>query len=85
MTRLEQLVARLTPTQVKEVEDFAEFLFSRGGREALSAPPESADRPKYVNVEALIGLCAGMGGDRSGKELIREAWDGVVEEALKDR
>jgi hypothetical protein len=74
MHRLNDLVEKLTPQQIKEVEDFAEFLATR--RRESSVTPV---RPKYIDVDGLIGLCAGMGGDKSDKELIREAWDEVVD------
>jgi hypothetical protein len=78
MQRLNELAAQLTPAQVKKVEDFAE---------SLIAPPAAVrderggdgSGPNRINVDALLGLCAGMGGNKSDKELIREAWDEVVD------
>jgi hypothetical protein len=74
MHRLNELAEKLTPSQVKEVEDFAEFLASR---------QSAAEPPRFVNVDALLGMCKGMGGDKSDKELIREAWDAVVDKLDK--
>jgi hypothetical protein len=75
MHRLNELATKLTPAQVKEVEDFAEFLISRAPDEAESARSNGGPG---VNVAALTGLCRGMGGDKSDKELIREAWDEIA-------
>lgn len=72
MHRLNELAAKLTPAQVKEVEDFAEFLLSQRPVAPLGAP---TDR---INLDALMGLCKGMGGDKSDKKLIREAWDDIA-------
>jgi hypothetical protein len=73
MHRLNELAAKLTPIEVKEVEDFAEFLIARGGSRNKAVP--SGGR---IDVDALIGMFEGMGGDKSDKELIREAWDDVI-------
>jgi hypothetical protein len=66
MHRLNELVEKLTPSQVKEVEDFAEFLLSRH-RRGVDAGPE-----KYLNVARVAGMCEGMGGDKSSVELVHE-------------
>ena len=71
MSRLTELAAKLTPSQLQEVEDFAEFLAARGSDAGTA-------RPIRIDVDSLMGLCQGMGGDKTEKELIREAWDGVV-------
>jgi hypothetical protein len=83
MHRLSELAEKLTPTQLKEVEDFAEFLITRCAvRNADPTPTSSAvaQQPpaNRINVDALIGMFAGMGGDKSDKELIREAWDEIA-------
>ena len=86
MTRLEKLVARLTPIQVKEVEDFAEFLGVRaeGTNGAASATATTLPTPmNFIDVDKLMGMCAGMGGDKPDEELIREAWNGVIDKLEK--
>jgi hypothetical protein len=72
MSRLTELTAKLTPSQLQEVEDFAEFLATR-------SPHGAAAHPSRINADGLMGLCEGMGGDKTDKELVREAWDGVVD------
>jgi hypothetical protein len=42
-------------------------------------PSVTQVKKTYIDVDRLIGLCAGMGGDKSDKQLIREAWDEVVD------
>jgi hypothetical protein len=81
MHRLNELAAKLTPAQVKEVEDFAEFLLAqRNGRSPIATrePAQQNQTANRINVDALIGMFAGMGGDKSSKELIREAWDEIA-------
>jgi hypothetical protein len=68
MHRLNELAQKLSPAQLKAVEDFAAFLLTR------PATPGG----KRMDVDSLIGLCKGMGGDKSDKALVREAWEEVV-------
>lgn len=77
MTRLLELTSKLTPSELKQVEDFAEFLSKKNGHVSHHAGAT------HVDISGLVGLCKGMGGDRSDDELIREAWDHVVREATK--
>jgi hypothetical protein len=72
MSRLTELASKLSPDQLREVEDFAEFLTTRAG--APNRPPKSR-----INVDALYGLCSGMGGDKSDKDVVRDGWNGVVD------
>ena len=76
MDRLNELASRLTPAQLTEVEDFAAFLGTR--RDSAAATAADRQKSQFVDVDGLTGLCKGMGGDRSGKELVRESWDGIV-------
>ena len=80
MNRLSELATQLTLAQLKEVVDFAEFLLA-----CPSSFPSTAlqDHFQKVDVNGLTGLCKGMGGDMTDKELIREAWGGIV--AKSDR
>jgi hypothetical protein len=75
MSRLTELVAKLTSDQLQEVEDFAEFLATR----PRPAGPGTPRHSKPIDVDALVGLCKGMGGDKTDKELIREAWDDLLD------
>ena len=59
----------LTPDERKKVQAFAESLVV--GRASDSGAPR-------VNVDALLGMFAGLGGDKSDDELVREAWDDVI-------
>ena len=81
MNHLNELAAKLTPAQLKEVEDFAEFLVTRRAPETPAAPTTADVRPKYLNVDALVGLCAGMGGDKSSVELVHEAYQSRASKA----
>lgn len=65
MHRLNEIVEKLTPAQVKEVEDFAEFLIQRPSAKPL--------RSEYLNVNKLAGILEGLGGDKTGVELAHEA------------
>ena len=69
MHRLNDLAMKLTPEQVKEVEDFAEFLAEK------NAIRRADQKPVYLNVDAIAGMCAGMGGDKTSVELVHEAND----------
>jgi hypothetical protein len=74
MNRLIELASKLTPAQLREIEDFAAFLIARP---APPAPTADA-QPKYIDVDAIAGMFAGMGSDKSDKELVREAWDEIA-------
>jgi len=74
MHRLNELATKLTPDQLKEVEDFAEFLISR---EANAAAP--AAEPRRISFDGWAGCLAGIEPEKSDKEFVREAWDGVID------
>lgn len=76
MHRLNQLAAELTPAQVKQLEDFAEFLIAREKQNA--APARSGAHSSGIEADQLMGLCKDMGGDKSDNELIRAAWDDIA-------
>ena len=76
MTHVLEINGQLTPDELKQVKAFAEFLISR---RRPDLPTATESRPKYINVDALMGMCRGMGGDRTDDELIREAWDHVID------
>ena len=81
MTQTLQVKTALTPEELKQVQDFAEFLVSR--RISRPVTPSREGRANNIDVDALMGLCKGMGGDKSDKELIREAWDSVIDKLEK--
>lgn len=73
MHRLNELVEKLTPNQVKEVEDFAEFLVSRN---RVSLPAAADTTPgKRISFEGWAGCMAHVEPDKSNKQLLRAAWD----------
>jgi hypothetical protein len=81
MTRLLEIASRLNPAQLAAVEDFAEFLSTR----QPSPHPGPVRTPAGgIDVSGVVGLCAGMGGDRPGKELIREAWTAATDKYMKE-
>jgi hypothetical protein len=75
MTQTLETTQPLTTDERRQVQDYAEFLISRRESRAATAQDQ---RPNRINVDALIGMFAGMGGDKSNKELIREAWDEIA-------
>ena len=72
MHRLNELANKLTPAQVKEVEDFAEFLLSR-------QPGIESDGETYLDVDPVAGMFAGLAPDKTDVELQHEASDALVE------
>ena len=77
MNRLTELAARLTPAQLKEVEDFAAFLISRQGDPAASSAAPAAGERK-ITFEGWAGALAHVEPGKSNKQLIREAWDEIA-------
>ena len=67
----------LTADERQQLQTYAESLVAR---QESSGPPRQPDldQTSRINVDALVGLCKGMGGDKSDKELIREAWDEIA-------
>lgn len=75
MHRLNELATKLTPAQVKEVEDFAEFLIARA--KASTASP-SAQSSRKISFEGWGGALAGVESEKSNKQIIQEAWDEIA-------
>ena len=67
MDRLNELATKLTPAQVKEVEDFAEFLLSRKSEASKDAKAE------YLDVDSFAGMFAGLAPNKTAVELVHEA------------
>jgi hypothetical protein len=71
MHRLNELAAQLTPEQVREVEDFAEFLLLR-----RSAPTDAHRRGGHLDaadIAAAAKLLDGLPLDKSPVDLQHEA------------
>ncbi len=78
MHRLNELVEKLSPAQLKEVEDFAEFLLSR----SRQAEPEAAG----IDVDGIVEIMSRLPADKSGVDLAHEAMNvrvGKHEQHLK--
>jgi hypothetical protein len=71
VTLVLELDEKLTPDELQQVKNFAEFLLAR--RAANVQTPAATAQRKYVDVKALAGLCAGMGADKTDVELAHEA------------
>jgi hypothetical protein len=69
MTQIVETTKPLTDEERRQVEAYAE---------SLIAKRSASQRVHRMNTDGLIGLCEGMGGDKSDKELIREGWEDVV-------
>lgn len=69
MHRLNEIASKLTPAQVKELEDFGEFLLSRKQLAATVV----RDGEEYLNVNAFAGMLAEMAPDRTAVELVHES------------
>jgi hypothetical protein len=83
MNRLTEPVAKLTPAQLKEVEDFAEFLVSR--RADPAAPPAAAPPAEEhkISYEGWFGCLAHVHPEMSDKEfkrLIEDEWVRTAED-----
>ena len=77
MTQALETTRPLTTEEQKQVQTFAEFLIARRG-------PAPTPTPERINVDAVVGLCKGMGRDKTDKELIREAWDAITDKYMQD-
>lgn len=73
MHRLNQLATKLTPEQLKEVEDFAEFLISRPAQATKQPALVERDGEKYLNVDSFAGMFAGLAPEKTSVELVHEA------------
>ena len=80
MHRLNELAAKLTPGQLKEVEDFAEFLISRRAPSEQQPALVERDGEKYVNVDAIAGMFADWAPDKTSVELQHEALEARANE-----
>jgi hypothetical protein len=77
MHRLNELVEKLTPSQVKEVEDFAEFLLAR------KSQSKRKDREEYLDVSKVAGMLANLAPEKTAVELAHEATDALTEKYLR--
>lgn len=67
-----ELERPLTEEERKKVQAFAASLVTSKSNRVVT------QQPTHVEVEALLGMFAGMGGAKTDKELIREAWDEIA-------
>lgn len=67
MHRLNEIASKLTPAQVKEVEDFASFLLAR--RQASA--PDAGET--YLDVDSFAGMLAGLAPEKTAVELVHES------------
>lgn len=67
MHRLNEIASKLAPAQVKELEDFGEFLLAR--RQA--AAPDAGET--YLDVDSFAGMLAGMAPEKTAVELVHES------------
>ncbi len=72
MHRLNELAIQLTPEQVKEVENFAEFLLSR---KSVAETPPDRSRPNRIDVDALIRIMEKLPVDVDAVDLAHQATD----------
>jgi hypothetical protein len=81
MHRLNELAEKLTPTQLREVEDFAEFLLSRQPP-AGPQPPALVERDgqQYLNVDAIVGMFPDWAPGKTSVELQHEALEARANE-----
>ncbi|HET6251165.1 MAG TPA: DUF2281 domain-containing protein [Tepidisphaeraceae bacterium] len=77
MHRLNELAAKLSPAQLKELEDFAEFLGTR--RDQPTASSVSPERP--ISYEGWAGCLAHIHPEMSDAEFNQMILDERVREA----
>jgi hypothetical protein len=76
MHRLNELAAQLTPEQVREVEDFAEFLIRRrGAATATTATAGPVEQGSGIRFEGWAGCLKEVEPEKSDRQLVREAWE----------
>lgn len=81
MHKLNELAARLTPSLVKEVEDFAEFLLSRQKDVTGSAAKPGPEHK--ISFEGWAGCLAHVHPEMSDAEFKQFMLDERVREAMK--
>jgi hypothetical protein len=65
MHRLNEIVSKLSPAQLREVENFAEFLASKRGTDAT---PDA----RFLNVEIVAGMLDALDPGKSSVDLVHE-------------
>lgn len=70
MTEVLEITSPLTEDERRQLREFAELLIAR----RKSSPTTQ----KHVDVAAIRGMFAGLGGEKTDKELVREAWDDIT-------
>jgi hypothetical protein len=79
MHRLNEIAEKLTPAQIREVEDFAESLASRRGDGVVGSP----NTEHKISFEGWAGCLAHIDPEKSDKQFVREAWDAVIDKIEK--
>ena len=79
MHRLDELMEKLTPSQVKEVEDFAESLISR----RLLPTPHGKEPEHKISFEGWAGCLAHVHPEMSDDEFSQLILDERAREALE--
>ncbi len=69
MHRLNQIVSRLQPEEIREVEAFAELLLNRHNASG------SSNKSEYLDVDQVAGMLAGLAPEKTAVELSHEAID----------
>ena len=80
MHRLNEIAAKLTPAEIKDVETFAESL---AARHRADAPPAVDGRPNRIRLDELDGLLTRMTDDMPWPEIkkrLRNEWADAAED-----
>ena len=76
MSHVLEIAEPLTADEAEQVKTFAEFLVQRRPRAAPVTPPPP---PHQISFEGWAGCMAHVEPEKSNKQLMREAWDAVID------
>jgi hypothetical protein len=79
MTSLAERIEKLDRDGRQIVEELTDLLLRK--QESAAQVPTT---PNKVSFEGWAGCLAHIDPDKSNKQLIREAWDAVIDKQLKD-
>lgn len=77
MSRLMELTLRLSPAELREVEDFAEFLLTRHHR--VSPARDATSGANSISFDRWAGCLSHIDPDKSDKQVLREAWSESID------